>query len=142
MSSAKGSENDLGQQKLIKFLSLWIANSVVLNIASLVFRNSVVLGNDKLTKSMASVLSGLILTGLAYFVPKVVEKFEFKVKNDYSWQGIFFVANVIIIWAIKRLAIWTGLGVTNILYVIIVAAVLTLVQWKVIRLLRFLMPKK
>lgn len=132
----------MNQEKLIRFLSLWIANSVVLNIATLIFKNNIVLGTNQISKSMAAVLSGLALTALSYAVPKLVAKVEFKMKSEYYWQGIFLVANAIVIWVIKRFALITGLGISNNLYVLLLAAILTVVQWKVLKTLSFLMSKK
>lgn len=132
----------VGQEKLIRFLSLWITNSLVLNIASLIFRNNIVLGTDKVSMSMAAVLSGIALTALSYAVPKLVAKVDFKMKSEYYWQGIFFAANAIVIWVIKRFALITGLGISNNLYVLLIALILTLVQWKVLKTLAFLMSKK
>lgn len=132
----------MNQEKLIRFLSLWITNSVVLNIAALIFKNNIVLGTNQVSKSMAAVLSGLALTALSYVVPKLVAKTEFKMKSEYYWQGIFFVANVIVIWVIKRFALITGLGISNNLYVLLLALIITLVQWKVLKTLSFLMSKK
>lgn len=120
----------MDQRKLIKFLGLWIASSIILLIASVIFGSNVVLGNDKLSVSLAAVLSGFIISGLTHLVPKAVEKFDYKVKKDNIWLVIFFAANVIIIWLIKRFALVTGLGISNNLYVVLIAAAVALVHWK------------
>jgi len=44
------------------------------------------------------------------------------------WPAIFFVANAVIIWVIKRLAIVTALGISNILWVLVLALVVTLAE--------------
>lgn len=132
----------MSQEKLIRFLSLWIVNSVVLNIATLVSGGNVVLGTDKISKSMAAVVVGLVLTGLSYAVPKLVSRLDFKLKNEYSWQLIFFAANFIVIWVIKRFALITGLGISNNLFVLILAVAVTIVQWKALKTVAFLMSKK
>jgi len=132
----------MDQQKLIRFLSLWIVSSIVLLVASALLSNNIVLGNDRLSKSTAGVISGFILTLIAHFVPKAVEKIDFKVKNEYAWQGVFLVANVIILWVIKRFALISGLGISNIFYVFILGVAITLAQWKALKVLKFLMSKK
>lgn len=123
----------MDQKGLIKFLSFWIANAIVLLFVSAVFGNNVVLGNDKLSSSMAAVLSAFVLTSLGHFVPNLVEKLDFKIKNEYAWQGVYLVGNVIIIWIVKRFAQLTGFGVANNFYVIIIAAIVTLVHWAIFK---------
>lgn len=115
-------------KKLVNFLSFWVGNSVVLLISSAVFGSNVVLGNDKLSSPLAAVISGLILTALLFLVPPAVEKGGYKVKNENWWPGIFLVVNVVFLWIIKRLAIVSGVGVTSIFWVIILAIFVTAVE--------------
>lgn len=126
----------MDQGKVIKFLIYWIVNSAILIFTSAIFVNNVVLGNDKLPGSLAGVLSGLILTGLYYFIPVGVRKIDYKVKDENHLTIILFVASVVVIWIIKRLAIITGLGISNNLFVLLVAVFVTFGIWgtnKVIR---------
>ena len=113
------------QSRLIKFLVYWIAVSVVLNLSGSVFGGNVHLGNAVLQGSITAVLTGLILTGLYYQVPTIVKKLKFKVEKQNQWAIIFFAANTAAIWIIKTLAIITGLGIANILFVLLVGAFVT-----------------
>ena len=121
----------MDSKKLVAFLSFWVANSVLLLVASAIFGNNVVLGNDKLSIPMAAVFSGFILTALTSLVQPVVKKSGYKIKNENAWPVIFLVANFVIIWVIKRLAIVTGFGISSFWYVLILAVVATAVQWGV-----------
>lgn len=120
----------MDQKKLVNFLIFWIVSAVVILLASAVFRDNVVLGNDKVSASMAAVLSGFLLTVLSYVIPLAVDKADFKIKNQYTLGAIYFGAYVILIWLIKRFALVSGLGISNNLFVLILALVLTLVGWQ------------
>lgn len=118
-------------KELLKFLGYWVVNSVVLLLLATLFADSVVLGNDKLTRPLAGVVSGLILTGVLYLVPWGLTKSGLKIKRQEYWPVIFFIANVVVIWIIKRLAIITGLGISNVLWVLVVSVVVTIFEWVV-----------
>lgn len=121
----------MNQKKLVNILSFWVANSVTILISAAVLKGNVVLGNDKVSPSLASVIAGLILTLIVTFTPQFVEKSGFKIKDDKLWALIFLAVNFVGLWIIKRLAILTGLGISSILWVLILAVALTLVQWGV-----------
>jgi len=111
--------------KVIKFLIYWIVASTILNLSGSVFGNNVHLGNALLLGSVAAVINGLILTGLYYQIPTIVKRLKFKIEKENRWVMAFFVANAITIWLMKALAIITGLGISNILLVLVVAAFVT-----------------
>ena len=121
----------MDQKQIVNFLSFWVANTVALLISAAVLGGNVVLGNDKVSASVAAIIAGLILTVITTFTPRIVEKSGFKVKDDKLWGVIFLSVNFVGIWVIKRLAILTGLGISSILWVLILAVVITLVQWGV-----------
>ncbi|KKR57701.1 MAG: hypothetical protein UU05_C0024G0028 [Candidatus Curtissbacteria bacterium GW2011_GWA1_40_47] len=118
----------MDQKKVVNFLSFWVANTVVLLLGSVVLKSNVVLGNDKLSAPLAAIISGLILTGLIYLVPEVVKRSGYKIKDQNIWVAAYFIANVAIIWIIKRLAIITAFGISSIFWVLVVALVVTLVE--------------
>lgn len=121
----------MNQKQLISFVCFWIANSAVFFIASQIFKGNVVLGNDRLAAYAAAILSGLILTVGNSFVSPLVAKSGLKIKNDYTWPAIFLAANIVLVWIIKRLAIVTGLGISSVLWVVIVAILVNLAQFAV-----------
>lgn len=111
-------------------------------IVSAIFGQNVVLGNANITKPMAAVFVGLLLAVLFYLVPSVLVKAGlgknltsstldiggFKLKGESAWFVVFFVINTIAIWVIKRFANATGLGVSNIPFVLILAVLVTGVE--------------
>jgi len=118
----------MDQEKLIKFLILWTVNTLLLLIFAALFANDIVLGNAVMTKPMASVLVGLILTILISLVPKVAKKYDVKIKDEKIQTSVYFFVDLVSIWILKRLADFTGLGISNILWVLILAIIVALVQ--------------
>ena len=132
----------MDQKKAVNFLSFWVANTIVLLLAAAVLGSNVVLGNDKLSGPLAAVISGFILTLLIYLVPLAVKSSGYKIKNENIWPAIFFVANFVLIWVIKRLAIVTALGISSILWVLVVALVVTLAELGVAKTTGAMKPVK
>lgn len=121
------------QKKLVEILAFWVVNTVVLLVSSFVFESKVVLGNDKVSMPMAAVLAGAIITAVGYLVPPIVARLGFKPKNENIWGGIYFVANAVVVWIVKRFATLLGFGVASIFHVILVAVLLTAAQWAAAR---------
>jgi hypothetical protein len=119
----------MDQKKMVEYLAFWVVNTAVLLVSSFIFSGNVVLGNDKVSMPFAALLCGLIITVFGYLVPPAVAKSGYKVKDEKIWGGIYFASNVIIVWVIKRFALLLGLGVASILYVFLVALLLTAAQW-------------
>lgn len=122
----------MSNQKLIGFFSLWIANSLVFLVASLVLVGNVVLGNDKVSTPMAAVIAGFVLTTLMQLVEPAVGKSGYKVTNQNIWGLIYLVYNVGALWLLKRFALVLGLGISSLVWVVVIGVVLTLVQWGVV----------
>lgn len=119
----------MDQTKLIKFLATWVINSVLLVVITQILSGSVVLGNAVLSKGLAAVFSGFLITMVFFLVPVAVEKFELKVKDFRLWLILDFGALVVGIWVVKRLSVLTGLGIENILLVLVIAIVVTLLDF-------------
>ena len=119
---------------VVQFLSLWVVNAVILLVLSALVGANIVLGTANLSAPLASVISGLILTVVAFIVPMVIDKAGLTKtvgKNEYAWAGIYLATYFVAVWVVKRFAEVTGLGVSNLLYVLILAVVLTLGGWGV-----------
>lgn len=121
----------MSNEKLIHFFSAWLANSITLLLIAAIFTGNVVLGNDKVSASMAAVLTGFIITVLSWLIEPGVKRSGYTIKNRQAWTFIYLAANLIIVWLIKRFALLFGLGVSGLLYVGVVGIILTLVQWSV-----------
>lgn len=119
----------MNQKILVNFLAFWVANSVALLVLAVILPGNVVLGNDKITTPMAAVLAGLVLTVVQSLVPSAVAKSGLAIKNQNLWPAIYLVVNFVVIWVIKRLAEVTGVGISNLLFVLVAAAIVTVAGW-------------
>lgn len=131
----------MDQKKLINFLALWVANTIIVLLFDAIFGNNIVLGNNKVSPSMAAVLAGFILTGVAFFLPGALEKTELKIKNIYALLSVYFAAYALVLWVIKRFALISGLGIANNLYLLILALVVTVVGWQLETRLKTILKK-
>ncbi len=129
----------MGNKMLVGFLVSWVVNVVLLWLLALIFKDGVVLGNARLSMLMSAVFSGLILTALGALVEPSVKASGYKVKSYGIWTAIYFTVNVLGLWIIKRFADATGLGISSVLNVLIVAAVITVVQ---VGVAKYTMPRK
>ena len=118
----------MDQKYLIRFLGIWIATSITALVLSYILGNNLVLGNASISQAFASVVFGLILTIVFFIVGPLSKKLDVKVKDERAWTAIFFVINIVIIWILKRLADFTGVGISNILIVLVVGALVTGVE--------------
>ena len=132
----------MDQKNLVNFLSFWVTNTVLLLIISAIFNKNVVLGNNILSKPVAAIASSLILTALIFIIPPIVEKSGYKIKNQNIWPVIFLVVNMIVIWLIKYFAIVTGVGISGIFWVLILAVLITAVELGVVRITGVMVPAK
>ena len=130
------------QNKIVQFLSFWVGNTIVLLVLSTILSGNVVLGNERIAKPIAGILAGFILTLVNVAIPIAAGKSGYKIKKENIWAAIYFVAYTIVIWIIKRLADFTGLGISSVLFVLIVAVLLTLTQWGVYKVTESLLKNK
>ena len=106
----------MGVDKLILFLVTWVANSVIILILSVIFRQIIVLGNANIAGPMASVIVAFILTTLLYNIPSAVAKSDLKLKDD---RLLIFVEAAVLcpfVWILKRFALYSGLGISNLFF--------------------------
>lgn len=117
----------MNQNKVFKFLGVWVANSLLLLLISLILKNGIVLGNDKITASLSSVFCGLFLTLTPFIAHIILEKYKYKIKDRRIESVFLIMVNFVVIWVIKRFALTTGLGISNILLVGFLAVIASLV---------------
>lgn len=120
----------MDQKNLVNFLGFWIVSVLILVVFSNIYLDDVVLGNISITTPAATLLNGLILALAIYLVPSVVNKLDLKLKvSDEKVLLVgYFLTNVVALWVLKRLADFTGLGISSILHVLVVAVVMSLMQ--------------
>src|SRR3990167_2848612 len=118
----------MDQKKAVSFLTFWVVNTVVLLIVNAIFGGNIVVGNQSISTGLSAIFAGLVLTALIPLAPKAVEHTGFKIKNQNAWPVFFFSLNIVTLWILKRLAVVTGLGIAYILWVMILAIIITFVE--------------
>ena len=118
----------MDQTKTLSFLILWVGLTISLLILSVIFGGNLVLGNMSITKPVAGLILGFVLTAVYFLTAPAATKLNIRVKDEKTWALVFFIGNVIIIWTVKRLATITAVGISSIFFVLVVAAIITLVE--------------
>lgn len=117
------------------WLTMGVANALVLYIASMVFPTMVVLGNAGLSNFMAAILTAALLTVLLYLVKPVLQASKVKVKGNMAINITYGAANIVGLWVLAKMAVYTGFGITGFIVAIALGIVLSAVQfgiWKMI----------
>lgn len=116
-------------EKLIIFLTEWIASSITLLLLSEIFKKQIVLGNSTMAGAMSAVICSFIFTLVLYAAPFVTTKMELKFKEERIYIVLYAFLLVPFIWIIKKLSLFTGLGISNNFILLIVALVVSLVYF-------------
>lgn len=125
--SFSANKQSFSSNKIVKFLGVWVVNSLLLLLISHVLQNGIVLGNDKITAAMSSVLCGLFLTLTPFMAHIILENYKYKISDRRIESAFLIMVNFVVIWIIKRFALTFGLGISNILLVGFLAVIVSLV---------------
>lgn len=118
----------------VTLLSFWITNSVFFYIAFLIVPNMLVLGNDVRSPVIASMLAGFLLSICIAFTPLVLDLLNIKIKNENNMTFVYLVVNIIGVWIVGRLAVFTGFGISSFWVAIFLGTVMVFLQgpvWKI-----------
>lgn len=114
--------------KLFMALSLWISKSVILILSSAFSLETFVLGNDRVSGTMAAVFVALLLTISSLTSDMIATKLGITFKTS-SYKKVFLFAEAsVILWIAKLFSLVTGVGIANILVVFVVAALVVLID--------------
>lgn len=116
----------MDQKRLVKFFTLWVGLAIVLLILTVVLFGNLVLGSANITKPVSALVFSLILSIVFSLLRPAAARMDLKIKDERVWVAISFAANIVVIWIIKRLANITAVGISSILFVLIVATIVTL----------------
>lgn len=111
------------------WLFIFILNNVVIYLASLFFPFSIILGNAYLSSFVALIITSLVLTLLLTLVYPLVKSLNLKSLTDLSWNLSYIVANIIFLWVLARLALYSGFGIVSFMVAIILGIVLAQLQY-------------
>lgn len=111
----------MGSDKLLVFLSSWAMASIWVLVLSSIFKSQIVFGNMDVAGPMAAVVWSGLFTFLGYFSPRLASKLELKIKDERVNILITTILLIPVIWLVKKLAVFTGLGISNNLFVLLLA---------------------
>lgn len=118
-------------QLLSLLVGMFIANSLVVYLAHLLFPSHIVLGTHQIDPwsalFMAMAVLSVVIVGVAPVVQLVADMLRLKL-SDREWIISFFVINVVALWFISRMAEMVGMGLSSWLVVVFLGLVLTGVQ--------------
>ncbi|MBP9702887.1 hypothetical protein KBD69_04320 [Candidatus Woesebacteria bacterium] len=116
---------------LFSFLTVGLVNMLVIYIANFLFPMHVVLGTMSLTPFWALMLATTELSIWLTAIIPLVYYYEWKNKRnltDKEWMGLYFIANLVLVWGVTRFADIYGFGVSSWVVVVALAVVLDFVQ--------------
>lgn len=112
--------------KSIIFLGKWITSSITLLLLSEIFKKQIVLGNSTMAGAMSAVICSFIFTLILYAAPAVSGKIELKFKEERIYIVLYAFLLIPFIWILKKLSLYTGLGISNNFFILLVAFVISL----------------
>lgn len=108
-------------KKYYQFILMWLVNVIIFNIVGLLMPGVFVFGNNLLDPMQASVVSGLILTLVSWLVDPFARLLEWDMKPMANMMFAYFLGNVVTLWFIARYSLLTGMGVSSVLWVVILS---------------------
>lgn len=130
------SDETLDLPKIFLALSLWIGKTIVLLLSSAVSFETFVLGNDRVSGAMAAVFVALLLTITSFTCYGVAKKLGITLNNARFKKLFLFGEASAILWFAKLFSLSTGFGISNILVVFIVSAVVILIDEPIFKLIK------
>jgi len=119
-------------------LVLFVSNSLVIFLATLLFPRQIVLGNYFLPLFLALFFSmavfSLYQAVMAPFIKDICRQRDIKL-NPNRWSVIYFFLNSIGLWIIARLASVFGLGISSWTVIVALAIILSLAHSALLRAL-------
>lgn len=112
--------------KSIIFLTKWITVSITLLLLSEIFKKQIVLGNSTMPGAMSAVICSFVFTMALYAAPIISGKLELKFKEERIYIILYAFLLIPFIWIIKKLSLYTGLGISNNFFVLIITLFVSL----------------
>lgn len=118
-------------QLLSLLVGMFIANSLVVYLAHLLFPSHIVLGTHQIDPwsalFMAMAVLSVVIVGVAPVVQLVADIARFRLSYR-DWMVLYLVINTLTLWFIGRMAELIGMGLSSWLIVVLLGLILTGVQ--------------
>jgi len=113
----------------LRFLIVWLLNSVIIFLANSAFGTNYVLGNAVMTPIVAGIFTGFLLTVLTKSVKPLLAKVGMAKKSRCSMFLTYWIVNSLVIWTLARLSVITGFGISAFYWAFALGLVTSLGQW-------------
>ncbi|GEM_PF-3095366 len=117
------------KNQLIQTLAAWLVTSFVIYLVPQVWSAGVVLGNNRMSAFAAAAVAGLVLTLVTMVAMPLLDMA--KVKSMPVQGAVYLVIDVLAVWAIARMATYSGLGVSGWYAAAVVGVAAWIVQYVV-----------
>ena len=115
----------------LRFLIVWLLNSVIIILANRTFGTNYVLGNAVMPPMVAGIFTGFLLTVLTKSFKPLLAKIGIAKKSRGSMFLTYWIINSVVIWALARLSVITGFGISAFYWAFALGLVTSLGQWLV-----------
>lgn len=114
----------------LKFLLIWLVNSLIIWAASSLYPSNFVLGTANISFFGAVLISGFLVTLFCKIIKILFVKLVHLKKTSRLIMFVFYwLVNAVVIWFIARLAPFTGFGISSFYWVTALGFVLNFFQW-------------
>ena len=119
----------MDKKLLVRFVSYWIVNVIILSLANTIFSGSFELGNASLSIPAAAVFSGFILTILLLVARGLAKTKNLPSKGRMFMFAYYWGSSSLSIWLIARIAGISGFGIARYTWAIGAGFAAALVHW-------------
>jgi len=113
----------------LRFILVWLANSLLIYIASALYPLSFVLGTAFVSVAIAPFIAGLGLTLICKLGKILLAKLGVELKGRYAKFVYYWVINAAGIWSLARFAPYSGLGISAYYWALGLGFATSLFQW-------------
>lgn len=113
----------MNADKIIVFLATWSLVSLLVLVLSAILRSQVVFGNEDISGYLSAVVWSFLFTFVGQLSPRILSQIDLKLKDERYAMVVTAIALTPVIWLIKRFAIFTGLGISNNFFVLVLAII-------------------
>lgn len=117
------------------YFTYWLVNFIVLFVFYYFFPDNVVLGNWRFGVMESAVYSAFWVTFFVWVLWDFAMAKGIKFDNSIVTLGYFWSANIFAFWLVSRFSHYTGFGITNYAWAILVALLAYFLQrlgWKIV----------
>lgn len=114
---------------IVRFISYWIVNVIILSLANTFFPAAFELGNANLNMTGAGIFSGFLLTTLLLIARGIARSRNLLVKGRMIMFAYYWGFSSISIWLIARIAGISGFGIAKYTCAIGIGFVVAFVHW-------------